>query len=188
MGEGLFIGRKAELREMESILKPQSNTLGSSRKVLILGGMGGIGKTQLAITYAKRHRTSYKTTFWLNANTEGTLNNSFRALANRILSPEDVGKLEDDQLCLRVSNWLSEQDNTRWLLIFDNYDEPGRYQIQKYYPSVGNGSIIITTRQPYQVNGEIMKISVAEIEDGLHILATRSGRENVHSGELSTGN
>ena len=187
MGEGLFIGREAEFQDMESILQPQSDSPDSTRKVLILGGMGGIGKTQLAITYAKRHRHSYSSIFWLNANTEATLNNSLRAVANRILPPETVSKLDNDQVWVHVSNWLSKLDNTRWLLIFDNHDDPDQYEITKYRPSVAHGSIIITTRQPDRVNGEKIKVqSMAEEEESLRILATRSGRDNVISGKSTS--
>jgi hypothetical protein len=183
MGEGVFIGREAELQSMESILQLQSNSPGSIRKVLILGGMGGIGKTQLAISYAKRHRHSYSSVLWLNANNEATLHNSVRALATRIFPPETISRLEDDQVWVYVSNWLSKPDNTQWLLIFDNYDEPDQYQIEKYYPSVCQGSMIITTRRPEQVNGEKIKIGTITLEsDGLAILATRSKRSNVESG------
>jgi NB-ARC domain len=169
---------------MESILQPRSDSLGSTRKVLTLGGMGGIGKTQLAITYAKRHRHSYTSIFWLNANTEVTLNNSLRDLANRILPPETVSNLGSDKVWVHVSNWLSELDNTRWLLIFDNYDDPDQYDITKYYPSVAHGSIIITTRTPEDLRGEQIKIKhMTEEEDGLRILATRSGRQTIQSGE-----
>jgi len=89
-----------------------------------------------------------------------------------------VSKLDDDQVWVHVSNWLSKLDNTRWLLIFDNHDNPDQYQITKYYPSVAHGSIIITTRQPDQVNGEKIKVqSMAKEEESLRILATRSGRD-----------
>jgi hypothetical protein len=184
MGEGLFVGREAELQGMESILQPQADSPGSTRKVLILGGMGGIGKTQMAITYAKRHRHSYSSTFWLNANTEATLNSSLRAVANRIIPLETVSKWDNDQVWVHVSNWLSEQDNSRWLLVFDNYDDPDEYKITQYYPSVAHGSIIITTRQPDGANGEKIKVqSMAKVEESLCVLATRSGRENVMSGK-----
>jgi hypothetical protein len=169
---------------MESILQLQSDSPGSTRKVLILGGMGGIGKTQLAIIYAKRHRHSYSSIFWLSANTKVTLNNSLRAVANRILPPETVSKLDDDQVWVHVSNWLSKLDNTRWLLIFDNYDDLDQYEIAQYHPSVVHGSIIITTRQPDRINGEKIKVqSLAKEEESLRVLATRSGRENVMSGK-----
>ena len=184
MGEGLFVGREAELQGMESILQPQADSSGSTRKVLILGGMGGIGKTQVAITYAKRYRHSYSSIFWLNANTEATLNSSLRAVANRIIPPGTVSELGDDQVWVHVSNWLSEPDNSRWLLIFDNYDDPDEYKITQYYPSVAHGSIIITTRQPDRANGEKIKVqSMAKAEESLCVLATRSGRENVMSGK-----
>lgn len=187
MDRGLFIGRQPEIQEMEKILQAQSASTGSIREVLILGGMGGIGKTQLAITYAKRHCHSYSSIFWLNANTEATLNNSLRAVANRILPPETVSKLDDDQVWVHVSNWLSKLDNTRWLLIFDNHDNPDQYEITKYYPSVAHGSIIITTRQPDRVNGEKIKVqSMAKEEESIRILATRSGRDNVISGKSTS--
>jgi hypothetical protein len=185
MGDDLFIGREAELQKTESILYPQSDSRGSNRKVLILGGMGGIGKTQLAITYAKRHLHSYSSIFWLNANTKATLNNSLRTMTNRILPPETVSKLDNDQVWVHISNWLSELDNTRWLLIFDNYDDADQYNITKYYPSVAHGSIIITTRTPEDLRGEQIKLKhITEEEDGLRILATRSGRQTIQSGEI----
>jgi hypothetical protein len=185
IGERLFIGREAEFQKMESILQPQSESPGSTRKVLILGGMGGIGKTQLAITYAKRHRHSYSSILWLNANTEATLKNSLRAVANRILPPATVSKLDSDQVWVNVSNWLSNLDNTAWLLLLDNHDDPDQYELTKYYPAGAHGSIIVTTRQPDRVNGEKIRVlSMAKGEDGLRILATRSGREAVESGKV----
>jgi len=181
MADGLFIGRDTELEQMENILLSNSNY--STRKVLILGGMGGIGKTQLTIKYAKRHCTSYSSVFWLNATSESTLNSSLRNVANRMLPPATVSKLDDDQLRIQVSNWLSELDNTRWLLILDNYDDPDQYNLTKYYPSVAHGSIIITTRQPRRINGEQVKVeSMTKVSDSLAILATRSGRHAIQSG------
>ena len=71
---------------------------------------------------------------------------------------ETVSGLEDDQLRIHVSNWLSEQDNARWLLIFDNYDDPDQYQVGKYYPSVAQGSVIVTTRLPDRVKGQQVRL------------------------------
>jgi len=59
-----------------------------------------------------------------------------------------LNQLDDDQLWAQISFWLSKLENSRWLLIFDNYDDPNQYQIEQYYPFVAQGSIIITTRQP----------------------------------------
>ena len=145
--------------------------------------MGGIGKTQMAIRYTKRHHTSYSSVFWVNATSESALRTSLRRLAPQILPGETVNQLDDNQLRAQISLWLSKLENSHWLLIFDNYDDPNQYQIEQYYPFVAHGSIIITTRQPDRVNGYQIKVqSMTNDEDSLNILATRSGRPNVSSG------
>jgi hypothetical protein len=181
MGDHLFIGRDKDLEQIKTILL--SNPDSSDRKVLVLGGMGGIGKTQIAIHYAKRYHTSYSSVFWVNATSESTLKTSLRRLAPQILPNETVDQLDDDQLWAQISLWLSKLENSRWLLIFDNHDDPNQYQIEQYYPFVAHGSIIITTRQPDRVSGYQIKVqSMTNDEDSLNILATRSGRPDVSSG------
>ena len=167
---------------MEAILHP--NGLSVDQRRLVMGGMGGIGKTQLAIAYALRHRHSYESIFWLNATSSKTLQASLHQLAHHILLPEELKHCDGDQLMIHVSRWLSETDNTRWLLIFDNYDDPDQYQITKYYPSASHGSIIITTRLPDLVGGAPVKVlrHLDRLEDSLQILETRSERQNVKSG------
>lgn len=178
--DGLFIGRDRELEQMKNILLPNSTS--STRKVLVLGGMGGIGKTQLAITYTKRYHSSYSSVFWLNASSKPALLTSLRRLA-RVILPESGDQLQDDMVLTQVSVWLSNLENSRWLLAFDNYDDPDQFDIREYFSSVAQGSIIITTRQPDLVSGTKINVrSIAEKEESLRILATRSGRENVESG------
>jgi hypothetical protein len=180
MGDHLFIGRDDELEQMKTVLLSDPDS--SDRRVLVLGGMGGIGKTQMAIRYAKRYHTSYSSVFWVNATSESTLRTSLRRLAPQILLNE-TDHLDDDQLWFQISLWLSNLENSRWLLIFDNYDDPNQYQIEQYYPFVAHGSIIITTRQPDRGNGYQIKVqSMTNDEDSLNILATRSGRPDVLSG------
>jgi len=167
---------------MEAVLLPDTDTL--EQRVLILGGAGGVGKTQLAIAYSKQYRALYDSIFWLNAKSEMTLKGSLRLLARRILAASIEGGCNDDEIQIHVSTWLSEQNNTCWLLIFDNHDEPQRYDISKCFPCVSHGSIIITTRLPELVNGEKIKVRPkAKGDESLRILETRSGRENVEPGK-----
>lgn len=168
---------------MEEILQPKRDAQDLTRKMLILAGMGGVGKTQLAILYAKRFRSLYSSIIWLNAKDEVALQKSLHSSAQRLLTTEAASKLKPDQAWVYMSNWLSEYGNNRWLLIFDNYDDPDQYEITKYYPSVSHGTIIVTTRQQGRVNGEQMLVeSLKRIEDSIQILTTRSGREGAKSG------
>jgi hypothetical protein len=119
----------------------------------------------------------------VNATSESALTTSLRRLAPQILSGETIDQLDNNQLGAQISLWLSKLENSRRLLIFDNYDDPDQYQIEQYYPFVAHGSIIITTRQPDRVNGYQIKVqSMTNDEDSLNILAIRSGRPDVSSG------
>ncbi|CAG8115642.1 unnamed protein product [Penicillium nalgiovense] len=125
--------------------------------------MGGIGKTQLAITYAKSGGGSYSSVFWLNAVSKATLNDN------------------DKELVIRVHRWLCAPKNTRWLLIFDNYDDPDQFRVDDYYPPASHGAIMVTTRRPYLVSGNVLHIKPLQTADSLAILQTLSKRENVQS-------
>jgi AAA+ ATPase superfamily predicted ATPase len=70
-----FVAREAELREIYKALSGDG-----SRHTVVLYGLGGIGKTQLAIVYAKRHKDNYSAIFWLNIKDEDSLRQSFAAM------------------------------------------------------------------------------------------------------------
>jgi len=70
-----FVARKTELLEIHKALSGDG-----SRKAVVLHGLGGIGKTQLSIAYAKRHKDSYSAIFWLNIKDENSLKQSLMIL------------------------------------------------------------------------------------------------------------
>lgn len=101
------------------------------RQIVVVHGLGGMGKTQLAIAYVKRHRNDYSATIWLNARDEASLKQSFRIAALRIsreyptLNYLQAAALDKDcDAWPAVKRWLEEPKNDRWLLIYDNYDHP----------------------------------------------------------------
>ena len=180
----LFIGRKFELDQMKGILEPGRKS--QEHRRLVLGGKGGIGKTQLVIAYANRYRDDYKSVFWLNATSEATLKDSFKSMAEQIFNVQEPEVLGGNRAVIHVHRWLSHQENTQWLLIFDNYDEPGQFDIQKYYPFASHGTTVVTTRRPDLVAGREIRIEpLKNIEESLEILETRSQRKDAKTGKLS---
>ncbi len=73
------MARNTELVEIHKALGGDG-----SRHTVVLRGLGGIGKTQLAVAYAKRHKDSYSAIFWLNIKDEESLEQSFAKVAKQI--------------------------------------------------------------------------------------------------------
>ena len=179
----LFIGRESEMTEIKKFLKPDSQSQEQQR--LVLGGIGGIGKTQLAISYAKYHYKDYTSVFWLDATSGTTLKDSFRQMAEVIFDIQDSQGFEVKQILGKIRGWLSDKKNREWLLIFDNYDDPDQFKIEDYFPFAYHGAIIITTRRPDRVAGERVRIEPLEqIDESIRILVTRSKRQDAETGKL----
>jgi len=190
-----FVAREAELAEMRSSLRSDG-----SRRVVVLHGLGGIGKTQIAITYAKRYRDEYSAVFWLNIKDEASIQQSFIRVARQIMQQypdasllSAVGKQQSQEETIEaVKAWLSLPNNTRWLLIYDNLDNPRLangaddkgIDIHQFLPTAYQGSIIITTRSSRVDLGYMIRIrKLISIENSLENLSKISGRDNLQHGK-----
>ena len=147
-----FTGREEVLDRLHQQLFPTAQQeLTVTRRAALtqpqaIKGLGGIGKTQIAVEYAYRslEQEHYTHTLWVNAASEEALLTSFVALAE--LLPDDFAaknETDQDKLVAAIKRWL-EQCQERWLLIFDNADEVSL--VQRYLPTRGPGSILLTTR------------------------------------------
>jgi ATP/maltotriose-dependent transcriptional regulator MalT len=191
------VGREPELEELHKKLDGDG-----SRRMVVLHGLGGIGKTQLSVAYAKRHKEKYSAIFWLDIRDEDSIKQSFAKVAKQILRehpsafPLRDGEEEEeedvDEVVNAVKNWLSEKHNTRWLLIFDNYDNPkvpgskdtAAMNIKRFLPESYQGSILIITRSSQVRIGHSIKIrKFSNVRDSLEILSTASRREGLRDGK-----
>lgn len=180
MSSDLFVGRQADLQQMSDKLQPGALPVRYRR--LVLGGIGGIGKTQLAIAYAKKHQEDYTSIFWLNATSEITMKASIRSVTGRVFTLQNPDNYDSEQMLTHFKRWLAANTNTGWLLIFDNYDEPRSYDIKRFSPSSKHGSVVITSRQPDQIEGDSLPIrSLQSMDDSLAILETRSRRQSIRN-------
>ena len=188
-----FVAREKELSNVHELLHSHSN-----RTCVVFHGLGGIGKTQLAIEYVRRYKERYSAMFWLNANDPDSLQLSFRDVAQQILEYHPSTSLlagvdsdDLDQVVYAVKAWLDLQKNTRWLMIYDNYDSPktsgnldrSAVDIRQYLPQSDQGSIIITTRSSRVSQGRHVYIQkLLDIKESLEILSNMSGREDIAEG------
>lgn len=192
--EDHFIGRDHEREQLEAWLTPCPGR----QNIVALYGMAGIGKTQLGIHMIRRSGSRYSSVYWLNAKDENTLKAGLAVLAMEVIGISASSTLTDahkeEQLVQEARQWLSQQDNDRWLIVYDNYDNPRLpgidsatgYDIRAYFPSRAQGSILITTRSPRLAFAKQLPLKkLKDVEQSLAILATRSGRK-VDEGEKKT--
>lgn len=141
-----FVGRKEELSKIKEAFEGD----GSQRKIVLLHGLGGIGKTQLTVTFVKEHRDTYSAIFWLNGKDVDTLRQSFAGIVKRLhdeypssaLLRTTTKEKNLDRVIAVIKQWLSLRGNTRWMLIFDNIDNSKlpdiddlqAYDIGLYFP------------------------------------------------------
>jgi tetratricopeptide (TPR) repeat protein len=136
-----FTGRDEFLQDLRAHFVSDS-----SPRPLALYGLGGVGKTQLAVEYAIRHahdEHNYAHVLWLRADEPSVLASSYAGLADVLELPENAEKEQSHKLAA-VRRWLQEHEG--WLLIFDNAEQPGA--LIPYLPPTFKGHILITSRNP----------------------------------------
>jgi tetratricopeptide (TPR) repeat protein len=134
-----FTGQEALLARLAEALKTGQPTALSQPQAI--SGLGGIGKTQIAVEYAYRHRQDYQAIFWVRADTHEALVSGFVALAELLGLPE---KDERDQTITvkAVERWL--RTHREWLLILDNADDLSI--VSPFLRSLLDGHVLLTTR------------------------------------------
>ncbi|KAH7006417.1 hypothetical protein EDB82DRAFT_573172 [Fusarium venenatum] len=197
-----FVARNEELAQLQKIL-----TNSQDRRIVAIHALGGMGKTQLAVAFAKQNHKSFSAVFWMNATDKETLKQSFMRAANRILRERSplpyveraVVNNDMEEVTKAVGRWLSERGNNEWLIIFDNYDHPSLgnnigsrnsqddnnivskdYDLRPFFPETHHGAIIITTRSSTVKLGESIRLKKLQcIGDGLKILESTSRRKRL---------
>ena len=133
------------------------------RKMFVVHGLGGIGKTQLCIEFVRRYQEKYTAVFWLDGSSEDALQRSFIDVVPRLPVAEvplaliqAAEQASPDQLSIArgVLDWLSLPSNRRWLLVIDNVDrdhtakakDPLAYDVKQYLPGADHGNVLVTSR------------------------------------------
>lgn len=134
-----FTGRQEVLLHLYEQFH-QQHTMALTQSCAVTG-LGGIGKTQIALEYAYRYRQDYHAVFWTNAATREILLDEIVAIADHLGLPER--SQQDQDVVLRaVKRWFSTHQN--WLWILDNADDLA--MVQEVIPFDHSGHVLLTTR------------------------------------------
>ena len=186
-----FVRRDAEILRLEDYFL--SKTFGPTRrKVFVIHGLGGMGKTQLAIEFARKHCDRFSAVFWLNGSSNHQLKQAFVSVASRLsqigIATEGAEVLNQPDTDINkvvegVLRWLSLPSNRDWLLIIDNVDrdhlhkdkDPQAYDVQDFFPEADHGSILITSRLAGH-RYEDQKLDEVHAEQAKAILENNAGK------------
>ena len=141
-----------------------------------LYGMGGVGKTQLALAYAQRYRGDYNLGWWVPAETELGMLTALAELGVALGLPAELPPAE---LAARVRNGLGERSG--WLLIFDNAPDPAA--VAEYLPGAGGGHVLVTSRDSaWQGIADQTPVDVLPPDEAIELLRRHSGDSDHQAG------
>ena len=166
-----FTGREDILGYLRTILLAEEHPIAISQPQAI-SGLGGIGKTQIAVEYAYRFRESYQAVLWARADAQDLLISDFLAIADLLKLPEREGQ-EQDAVVKAVIHWLDA--HTDWLLILDNADRLD--VVETFIPPAGKGHVLLTTRaHSTGTLAQRLEIEKMGLEEGTLFLLRRAQR------------
>ncbi|KAJ6484606.1 P-loop containing nucleoside triphosphate hydrolase protein [Mycena sanguinolenta] len=160
-----FHGRRTILDAMHQFFAQDTQ----KQKIYVLYGLGGAGKTQIALKLIEES-TCFTDRLLLDASTTETIQTGLR----------DINTIKEAGGAL---TWLAGK-HENWLLFFDNADDP-EINLNQFFPRCNHGNIIITSRNPnLRMYGENCQVSDMEKLDAVALLLKSSQQEVSASNEL----
>jgi tetratricopeptide (TPR) repeat protein len=167
-----FTGREELLDQLNERLEP-----GAMTAVLpqALHGLGGVGKSQLAVEYAYRHRGDFDVIWWIPAELPVQIQGSLVELGQRLnlVDSSEVNVVVSVVLdALKGSARGGRQIPSNWLLVFDNAEDPE--SVLPYLPNGGPGRILVTSRNSQWLNlARPLEVDVFHRDESVELLQRR---------------
>ncbi|KAL2822941.1 hypothetical protein BJX63DRAFT_417348 [Aspergillus granulosus] len=141
-----FMGRQEEIQKIEELISKPNGP-----KKLAITGLGGVGKTQIALelVYRMREREPECSIFWIPCTSYEAVEQACMTIAQMV----GIHDIEPAKVKERLKAYFS-QINKKWILIFDNADEmdmwingsPTAQPLKNIIPRSENGHVLFTSR------------------------------------------
>ena len=160
-------GREGLLAELDARLTSRQGRSGP--RLVALCGLGGAGKTSVAVEYAHRHLAEVAVCWQFPAEDPAVLAAEFAVLAAQLGAREVVDPRDP---VASVHAVLARQE-AGWLLVFDN--APDRASVARFVPPAGPGRVLITTQNQHWPPGQALEVPVLDSEVAADFLVNRTG-------------
>jgi hypothetical protein len=141
----------------------------SGPRVVALCGLGGAGKTSVAVEYAHRHLAEVGVCWQFSAADPAVLAAEFAVLAAQ-LGARDVIDARDPVASV---HGVLARAGTGWLVVFDN--APDRASVEPFLPPAGPGRVLITTQSQHWPPGQALDVPVLDTGVAADFLVSRTG-------------
>jgi hypothetical protein len=159
-------GREGLLAELDARL---ADAEGRGPRVVVLAGMGGAGKTSVAVEYAHRHMAEVEVCWQFAAEDPTVLAAEFAELAAQLGTREPLD-VRDPVASVHA---VLARAGTGWLVVFDNVTEQAA--VQRFVPPAGPGRVLITTQNQHWPASQMLDVPVLDEQVAARFLVNRTG-------------
>ncbi|KFY16426.1 hypothetical protein V492_01335 [Pseudogymnoascus sp. VKM F-4246] len=181
-----FIAREKLLRAIEEGFSTE--TADSRPNVVTVIGMGGQGKSQLALEFCRKTSTErrFEVILWVDATNLKTLHRSFDAITEQITAGKGRRILKNASSISAFIDETLEEWKASWLLVFDNFDQPGEMKnISDFFPRSKKGAILLTSRHAdsKHISHTTVHLHGMEEKEAKELLFARTGKERTEQND-----
>jgi tetratricopeptide (TPR) repeat protein len=188
-----FVGRQEELRFLQQKLMADEEC-----QKLSIVGLGGTGKTQMALqfAYSVKERWPEFSILWVPALSMESFEQACGSIAKALRISQAGGGDDDDDVKELVQHYLSSSRAGRWLLVVDNADDVdiffGTEQskgIANYLPESETGVVVYTTRTPEiaeLARGDVLELGAMDRQDAATFLTKSLTRKTLLCDDATT--
>jgi tetratricopeptide (TPR) repeat protein len=162
-----FSGRGELLEQLHASL--QAGSAAAVVPMRAVHGLGGVGKTELALEFAHRYGADYDVVWWIAAEQPTSVTADLAALAEEL----GVERLADQAEMVKLL-FKELRGRERWLLVYDNAERPET--LEGLLPPGGGGRVLVTSRfGAWGKLGATVRLDVLPREEAIAFLAKRTG-------------
>jgi NB-ARC domain len=192
-----FTGREKELARISAIMDVVHGDLPTR---CVIHGMHGLGKTQLALQYARSSydHGRYSLIFWISGATTEKLNTGFVKILDLIRHPARLYLADQNSKLTEARRWLEDSDSINWLLVLDNVDVSTLGFIRENLPRRNRrGNILFTTRTVDVASAlshaagkqhEVLELELPDAHDAVGLLLKEGGIDEDSATRMTTIN
>ncbi|GAD99257.1 hypothetical protein AOR_1_262124 [Paecilomyces variotii No. 5] len=204
-----FTGRQDVLAQIDGYFRQEA----TSPRIILLWGIGGIGKSEIALHYARVMAKDKFAICWIDARNALAVESSLIRIARSIVTtlilhygeevaarkfgfsdvislqsqePESPSSRKDVIRALKA--WLGKRSNSGWLLVFDNYDSIDEFDADQYFPDSNHSRILITSCRPDLARLVSMSFEISNLDDmsALRLLLAGNKRHTAEDMPISS--